>query len=330
MHVAFMNLSAGDPKLSYAGGRRPRFSVVTPNLNQGIYLRRTIESVISNLEKGDEYFIIDGGSTDTSIAIIREFATAVTSWISEKDSGQYDAIAKGFDLAHGDFLCWVNSGDLLLPGALAAAREILHNSNLDLIYGDDIYIDEADRVISHSRANVDDLHYMMLYGEWTPLQDACFWRRSLYEEVKGLDRKLRYAGDFDFFLRASYHGRCRYIPMVMSAFRAHPNQHSVDFASRYSVERRRVIETLKRNGKESAILWICLEVRYWFSVHWRTWVVQRFQRSYLDWRLPCDRRGTIYSLLAAVLGARRRFSVENIASMGGGGYEWLKQGKGQS
>lgn len=306
-----MNLAAVNHRLPFTAAGQLRFAVVTPNLNHGVYLRRTIESVLENLEAGDEYFIVDGASSDGSLDVIKQYAGQLTSWISEKDHGQYEAIAKGFRLAGAECLCWINSGDLLLPGALAAARELLRSSEIDLIYGDDLYIDNDDRVISHSRANIRNLQRAMLFGDWTPLQDACFWRRSLYEEVGGLDRRFNYAGDFDFFLRASHRGRCQYVPKVFSAFRAHSGQNSVQFAARYAAEREITIEAVRFKMGDSAATTVTLRIAYWLIIRWRHWVLRRFQRSRLDWSLPCDPRGTIYSVLGRLMGRRRQHSVKD-------------------
>jgi glycosyltransferase involved in cell wall biosynthesis len=216
-----------------------RISVVTPSFNMAPYLEDTMTSVIGNLRPGDQYFIIDGGSTDDSADIIRRHERSLTGWVSEKDAGYADALAKGFDRATGDILCWINAGDLYLSGALDAARQQLAG-DLDMIFGDDFYIDEDNRILSYSRGWVPDLRMAMLYGGWTPLQDACFWRRSLYRSIGGIDRSLRYAADYDLFLRMALAGRTGYVPVTFSAFRRHEGQKSVSGSAAYGDERKRV------------------------------------------------------------------------------------------
>ncbi len=205
----------------------------------GKYLEDTIKSVLSNLRDGDEYFIIDGGSTDGSIDIIRRYESRLSGWVSEPDRGYADAIGKGFGKVSGDILCWINAGDIYLSGAFDAARGVMTN-DLDLIFGDDFHIDEESRVISHSSGWVPSLRAATLYGTWTPLQDACFWRRDLYHKVGGIDRSLKYAADYDLFLRMALAGRAEYVPMTFSAFRRHDGQKSVSGAAAYQVERMQV------------------------------------------------------------------------------------------
>jgi len=249
-----------------------RISVVTPSFNMARFLGETIESVLCNLQPGDEYFVIDGGSKDGSADIIRQYDRQLTGWVSEPDRGYADALAKGFERAAGDILYWVNVGDLLLPGALGAARDALGRTGVDMIFGDDFYIDEDNRVISFSRGYVRDLRAAMLYGGWTPLQDACFWRRELYRRIGGLNAGLRYAADYDLFLRMAVAGRTAYVPLAFSAFRRHGGQKSISGAAAYKAERREV----QRSALSSAaVVSSGLAQRLWqpIAVRWRARVL---------------------------------------------------------
>jgi glycosyltransferase involved in cell wall biosynthesis len=216
-----------------------RISVVTPSFNMARYLEDTITSVIANLREGDEYFVIDGGSTDGSVDIIRRYERKLTGWVSEIDSGYADALKKGFERATGDILCWINVGDMYLSGAFEAARRWLAD-DIEMIFGDDFYIGEENQVLSYSRGWVPDLRMATLYGGWTPLQDACFWRRSLYQSIGGIDSTLNYAADYDLFLRMALAGRTGYVPITFSAFRRHAGQKSISGSAAYEDERRRV------------------------------------------------------------------------------------------
>jgi glycosyltransferase involved in cell wall biosynthesis len=242
------------------------------------YLARTIESTLRNLAPGDEYFIIDGGSTDGSVDVIRSYESRLTGWVSERDRGYAHALSKGFARARGDILCWINASDLLLGGALEAARAQLARTQAEMIFGDDFYIDEQDRVVSYSRGHVADLRASMLYGGWTPLQDACFWTRRLYESVGGIDDNLGFAADYDLFLRMSGAGRVAYVPTAFSAFRRHEGQKSIAGSRRYREER----EFCRKRevAKEQLPAWrrVAAEAVHAFGVRWRVHVRTRFYR----------------------------------------------------
>lgn len=214
-----------------------RISVVTPSFNMAPYLEDTITSVIRNLRPGDEYFVIDGGSMDGSVDIIRRYEKQLTGWVSEPDRGYADAIGKGFDRATGDILCWINSSDLYLSGAFEMASKLL-TDQMDLIFGDNFYIDEHNRVLAFSKGWVPNLCNATLYGGWTPLQEACFWRRDLYERIGGISRSLEYAADYDLFLRmSSSTSRTAYVPFAFSGFRRHQGQKSIAGTLAYQRER---------------------------------------------------------------------------------------------
>ncbi|MGC2457091.1 MAG: glycosyltransferase family 2 protein [Gallionellaceae bacterium] len=255
------------------------FTVVTPNYNMGQYLARTIESVIRNLRPGDQYFVIDGGSTDDSVDIIRSHEQHLSGWVSEADQGYADAIAKGFSRAGGEYLCWINCGDLLLDGALDEARKYLAASGADMIFGDDFYIDEQDKVIFRSSGRMHSLKNMMLFGGWTPLQDACFWTRAIYERIGGIDARLKYAADYDFFLRMSLAGRCEYVPMVFSAFRRHEGQKSIQGQQAYKDERQRCRKSALVKRGYSGISGLLLKSFYWLLVRLRSRVLYDRYRS---------------------------------------------------
>lgn len=268
------------------------FSVVTPNYNMARFLPETIESVLANLQPGDEYFIMDGGSTDGSGEIIERYTSHLAGWVSEPDNGYAEALAKGFRRCTGDFLCWVNSGDLLMKGALLAARQALTETGADLIFGDDLYVDERSRVILHSCGHVHSLKNMMLYGGWTLLQDACFWRRAMYERVGGIDPELKHAADYDFFLRASLTGKCLYVPKIFSAFRRHAEQRSISGSAQYEIEREFSRKRMIARLGVPRLQQVALESLYWFAVRWRFHVARRFHLTWV-------RSGTPVSQLTA-------------------------------
>lgn len=248
------------------------FSIVTPNYNMGKYLPETIESVLRNIRAGDEYFIIDGGSTDDSVDIIRYYESHLTGWVSEPDRGYADALAKGFALSRGTYQCWINSGDILLEGTIDLACKILQETKADFIFGDDLYIDEDGRVLQHSSGYVRSLSKSMLYGGWTPLQDACFWKKELYDSVTGLDTSLKFAADYALFLAMSHSGYCKYVQAVFSAFRKHTGQKSIISSREYAWERRAVrqsmINRLQGNRLKDYLLSTIYYCLMWKKAHY--------------------------------------------------------------
>ena len=250
-------------------------TIVTPTMNMGRWLAPTIESVLSNLRPVDEYFVIDGASKDNSVDIIRGFEKHLTGWISEPDRGYADALAKGFARATGDILCWINAGDLLLPGALDAARKAISETKADMIWGDDFYIDEEGRIIFLSRGYVQNLSSAMLYGGWTPLQDACFWTRDLYKRVGGIDPTLRHAADYDLFLRMALRGTCRYVPITFSSFRQHPGQNSIVNSEAYRMEKAEVRRREMARSPEAAMRKLLCRIWHEVAIRWRIYVSQR-------------------------------------------------------
>lgn len=241
----------------------------------GSYLPETIESVLANMTPGDEYFIIDGGSEDDSLDVIKRYESRISGWISERDRGYADALAKGFARSTADYQCWINCGDLLLPRTLDEARISLGETGADMIFGDDFYVDEAGHILQVSDGRVVNFRAMMLHGGWTPLQDACFWKRSLYEQVGGLDPDVRYAADYDLFLRMSMAGVCTYVPKVFSAFRRHQGQTSRLHELAY---RRESLEIRTRLASDSvgAIAAMGLRACYWFAVRWKARLSNRY------------------------------------------------------
>ncbi len=255
------------------------FTIITPNYNTGRFLSETIESVLCNLRSGDEYYVVDGGSTDNSLEIINRYESRLSGWSSGPDRGYADAVTKGFQLGSGQILAWINSSDLLLPGALDCVRRAFLDSEIDWIFGDDYHIDEAGIVQFRSHGGARNLRDLMLYGGWTPLQDACFFRRFIYDKVGGLNPAVRYAADFELFLKLALVGRHAYVPCALSAFRKHAGQTSIARAKRYEDERNEILRRFRASEGGSLIkrsayyVWSRLRARF-FLRFWNSRVDQ--------------------------------------------------------
>jgi len=202
--------------------KQPLISIITPSFNQAKYLRRTIESVLSQDYPCVEYIIMDGGSTDGSQAIIEEYADHLAHWESIPDKGQTDAINKGFARAAGKYLAWLNSDDVYQPGALAEAVAYLEaHPEAGMVYGDCNFIDAQDRAIGRFPAAQTD--YQRLRRGYVHIpQQASFFRAELWKKVGPLDPSFYFAMDYDLWVRLAKEAPLVYLPdHLWASFRLH-------------------------------------------------------------------------------------------------------------
>lgn len=196
----------------------PLITVVTPSYNQAAYLETTILSVLGQCYPRIEYIVMDGGSTDGSVEIIKRYESKIAYWVSQPDGGQSAAINAGFARATGDILCWLNSDDFFLPGALLTAAKRLSGSD-DLIYGDCLsFTQHGDGSKLHRPPQFDPA--LLGISDYI-VQPSTFWKRSLWEKTGPLNERLHYAFDWEWFLRASRHGQFRKCDEILSAYRFH-------------------------------------------------------------------------------------------------------------
>lgn len=205
--------------------RAPSISIVTPSFEQGRFLDRTILSVVAQDYPALEYIVQDGGSTDETLDVLRRFEPALTRWRSESDEGQGDAINRGFVDTTGEIMSWLNSDDLLLPGALAyVSRYFDAHPNVDVVYGHRLMIDEDDGEIG---AWILPAHndLALTLADYIP-QETLFWRRELWEAAGGsVDSSFGYALDWDLLLRFREAGATMVrLPRFLGAFRIHDEQ----------------------------------------------------------------------------------------------------------
>ena len=201
-----------------------RVSLVTCSYQQGRFIEATIRSVIGQGFPNLEYIVVDGGSKDGTGAVLDRYRPMCSRVISEPDNGQTDALIKGFRLATGDIMGWLCSDDLLLPGALATVeRYFREHPDVKAVYGDALWIDEGGRVIRAKR-EMPFNRFVFLYDHNYIPQPSMFWRRSLYEQVGGLDVDYDMAMDSDLWERFSRVTRIRHIPQLLSCMRFYDEQ----------------------------------------------------------------------------------------------------------
>jgi glycosyltransferase involved in cell wall biosynthesis len=217
-----------------------RFSIVTPSYNQCQFLCETIESIIG--QEGDfylDYQIIDGGSSDDSVEIIKRYEKLLVEgtwpvkcrgikfrWSSGKDRGQTDALKKGFQLAEGDVLAWLNSDDVYLPGTLQNIGTFFQdNQDVALVYGDANYCDTVGMIIGRYPAEEFELGKLAYFN--FICQPSTFFRKNAFEAVGGLDEKLKFGMDYDLFVKICKQFTCKYLPKILSAYRLHETSKTV-------------------------------------------------------------------------------------------------------
>ncbi len=200
----------------------PRVTVVTPSLNQGHFLRQTIESVLTQDYPNLEYIIMDGGSTDDSAAIAAKYKGRL-QFISEPDSGQTNAINKGFRLASGEILAWLNSDDIYLPGAILKAVTALRaNPNAGFVYGEGYLIDAAGEITQRfPHTQPFDLWRLVHLSDYI-LQQTCFFRRSALNQIGPLTESLRYGMDWDVLIRLGARFPALHLPQYLACLREYP------------------------------------------------------------------------------------------------------------
>ncbi len=214
-----------------------KLSIITPSFNQATYLEQTLGSVLSQRDQIHEYFVYDGGSTDGSVDIVKKYAPQIDYWVSEKDKGQPDAIARGFARATGDYLAWLNSDDLYLPGALSKIRAALEaHPNWDVITGNHTRIDQASRLISCHRVTAES-RAAALRGVFHASQPTVFFRRALYEKVGGINADLHLVLDTELFYRMLEAGAVwGHVPAYLTAFRLHDRSKGIGTYQKYATE----------------------------------------------------------------------------------------------
>jgi len=199
----------------------PKISVITPSYNQGIYIEETIQSVLNQNYPNLEYIIIDGGSNDSTLEVIKKYESKIDFWVSEKDKGQADAINRGFAMATGDILCWLNSDDYFFPETLNYVASKLNINKNEILFGEVDHIFEPGKEIKHSNVQNKYKNYNLELYDYI-IQPGSFWTKKVWKVTGSLSDNLHFVFDWEWFLRAKKNNtEFKYSNKVMSMYRVH-------------------------------------------------------------------------------------------------------------
>ncbi|MBN2044474.1 MAG: glycosyltransferase [Anaerolineales bacterium] len=231
----------------------PLVTIVTPSYNQADYLEQTLLSVLGQGYPNLEYLVVDGGSTDGSVEIIRKYQNQLAWWVSEKDEGQADAINKGFRRAAGKYIAWLNSDDIYLPGTIAKAVQTLEaNPDAGLVYANLLSINargEHVNTIRYRPFALEDLLAFFIIG-----QPTVFMRRAVLEEAGYLSRDYHYLLDHHLWLRIAAIARLRYVPELWAAARYHPGAKNMAQAEKFGREAFKILEWASTQPKMADVI----------------------------------------------------------------------------
>lgn len=202
----------------------PTVSIVTPSYNQGQFIERTVQSVLTQNYPHLEYVVQDGDSTDDTRTILEPYHHQCKI-ASQPDEGQAHAINLGFQQTTGQIMAWLNADDMLLPGTIAYVTNFfLQNPDVDVIYGHRIMVNESDHEVGRFILPTHD-DTILFWGDYVP-QETLFWRRSLWEKVGGyVDESYQFAMDWELLMRFQRAGaKFARLPRFLGAFRVHPDQ----------------------------------------------------------------------------------------------------------
>jgi glycosyltransferase involved in cell wall biosynthesis len=255
----------------------PKMTVVTPSFNQGQFIEETIRSVLLQGYPNLEYIIIDGGSTDNTVAIIKKYEPWLAYWVSEKDRGQCDAINKGFARATGDIFAWLCSDDVYAPGVLRRIAEKLGSRKASILVGASIITrgpDTLEGTLDRRQPSFTD----MAYDVKTFPQPSTFWTPDLWETAGTLREDLYFLMDYDLWLRMVPHAQAiEYLEEILSYQRTQPAQKSRSDHPRiaeFANLRAEVGYCAARLRAESALGWLA-----------RVWLYRLRRSDYRFWRL---------------------------------------------
>lgn len=262
-------------------GDLPKVSIVTPSFNQAQFIEETILSVQRQKYPNVEHIVIDGGSVDGTLDILKKFGDKI-SWISEPDRGQADAVNKGIRKASGEFIGWLNSDDIYFNDTIYfAVKAFQDRPDVDVVYGDLFYIDQDGKILME-RKEINFDFDILLYGLCYIGQQSTFYKKNIFEDIGYLDVNLQYVMDWELFLRIAVHGK-KYllVPDVKAGFRLHSESKSIGQQIKLRSEHKIIRDKYwrKKRFKNKAITEIyskCNEYYYRTKRKWRQLKERRY------------------------------------------------------
>jgi glycosyltransferase involved in cell wall biosynthesis len=222
----------------------PLVSIVTPSYNQAPFLEETLCSVVRQDYDPIEYIVIDGGSTDGSLEIIKRYESQLAFWISEPDNGQVDAINKGLRMAHGDIVAWINSDDLYMAGAIHEAVEALQqNPNVGMVYGDGIMVDVEGKLLDRHTYRTYSVLDLLCFE--VLLQPTVFMRREILEQVGYLSEDYDLILDHDLWIKIATYTSVLHVPSFWAVERTHESAKTIAQAATFVSEAEHMIDAAK-------------------------------------------------------------------------------------
>ncbi|MFQ6613958.1 MAG: glycosyltransferase family 2 protein [Fidelibacterota bacterium] len=223
-------------------------TIVTPSLNQDSSLERTILSVLNQHYPNLEYIVIDGGSTDNSVEIIRRYAPYLAYWVSEPDRGQAHAVNKGWEKSTGAIYAFLNADDAYLPGVLIKIADLFATRpNLGMVYGDSLFVDDQGHTLGIKRGCALTYKQLLFRGQSGIIQPTCFFRGSVVSKVGYLDESLFMGFDYDFILRVTQHTEILYLPAMLAVTTYNQKIKSFMYPERFHAENRKIASRYERH-----------------------------------------------------------------------------------
>ncbi len=212
-----------------------KFSIITPSYNHGRFIRNTIESVLNQNYENFEHIIIDDGSKDNTISILKEYPHL--NWLTQKNEGPAKAVNKGFQMATGDIFCWINSDDYFDDNIFSEIENLfLSQHNLELIIGNITVVDIYNNIISRDKTYPFDINYLLNVSADVIRQPPSFYTKKIVRKVKGLDETLDLAFDYDLFLKMLHYTRPLFIDKNLAYYRDYPTTLSRSRVRKQSLE----------------------------------------------------------------------------------------------